>query len=66
MLGQALCRDVDTPSRYLIVSDWASREAFRKFEISPEQDDATAPVRKHRAAVEMHVYDVVNGTEGPG
>lgn len=66
MLGQVLCRDVNAPSRYLIMSDWSSREEFRQFEVSPEQDDATAPVRRHRTSVQMHLYDVVLGGESRG
>ncbi len=59
LLGQVLCRDPNAPSRYLIMSDWLNREEFRKFEVSPEQDDATAPVRPHRTSVQMQVYDVI-------
>jgi heme-degrading monooxygenase HmoA len=65
MLGQVLCRDIDHPSRYTITSYWASLEEFRAFETSPEQDEATAPVRKHRTSARMHVYDVVYVDEGP-
>lgn len=65
MLGQTLCRDTNAASRYIVVSDWSNREQFRQFETSPEQDEATAPVRKHRSSVQMHVYDVVFDGEGP-
>jgi heme-degrading monooxygenase HmoA len=61
LLGQMLCRALDSPSRYLIISNWASREEFRRFEVSPEQDEATAPVRRHRSSVQMHLYEVVYG-----
>lgn len=60
MLGQTLCRDRNDPSHFLIVSDWSDPESFRRFEVSPEQDDATAPVRRHRTSAQMHVYDVVH------
>lgn len=63
LLGQVLCRDAGDPTRYLIISDWSGREEFRRFEVSPEQDEATAPVRKHRTSVEMRVYDVVHREE---
>lgn len=63
VMRQVLCRDPGNPSRYLIMSDWPSWEAFRRFEVSPEQDEATAPVRAHRSAVQMAVYDVVLWSE---
>jgi len=49
MRRQVLCRDRAAPSRYLIMSDWSSVEDFHLFEVSPEQDEATAPVRAHRS-----------------
>ena len=64
LLGQVLCHDPGSPSRYLIMSDWASRDEFRRFEVSPEQDEATAPVRKYRTSVQMHMYDVVYSDSG--
>jgi heme-degrading monooxygenase HmoA len=50
----------------LIVSDWSDREAFRRFEVSPEQDETTTPVRRHRTSAEMHVYDIVLGEPAAG
>jgi heme-degrading monooxygenase HmoA len=66
LLGQVLCRDADNVSRYHIMSDWSSREEFREFEVSPEQDEATAPVRKHRSSVRMAIYEVVFRQDGSG
>jgi heme-degrading monooxygenase HmoA len=66
LMGQTLCRDAARPEHYLIVSDWSDRETFRRFEVSPEQDEATAPVRRHRKSVQMNVYDVVLGEPAPG
>jgi heme-degrading monooxygenase HmoA len=56
---QALCHDPEAPSRYVIMSDWESRDAFHAFERGERQDLVTAPVRRHRVAVSMTVLDLL-------
>jgi heme-degrading monooxygenase HmoA len=59
MVSQMLCRSKAEGARYAISSDWTTREAFHTFETSPEQDEATGPVRRHRTSVQMEVFDIV-------
>jgi heme-degrading monooxygenase HmoA len=63
-IRQALCRDPADPDRFVVTSDWSSREAFSEFERSPEQDDLTAPLRELRASADMSVHDLVVHIEG--
>jgi heme-degrading monooxygenase HmoA len=56
---QALTRDPDDADSFVVTSDWESREAFRKFETSPEQDDLTAPLRDLRESARMTVHELV-------
>lgn len=56
---QALTRDPDDPDSFVVTSDWESREAFGKFETSPEQDDLTAPLRDLRESARMTVHELV-------
>jgi heme-degrading monooxygenase HmoA len=58
-LRQALLRDPDDPSSFVITTDWESREAFHNFERSPEQDVLTAPLRSLRESARMTVYELV-------
>ena len=58
-LRQSLLRDSADASSFVISSDWESREAFTRFERSPEQDRLTAPLRALRESAHMAVYDVV-------
>jgi len=58
-LRQSLLRDPADTSTFVISSDWESREAFTRFERSPEQDQLTAPLRELRESARMAVYDVV-------
>jgi heme-degrading monooxygenase HmoA len=62
-LRQALLRDADDPSSFVITTDWDSREAFHKFERSPEQDELTAPLRAMRESARMTVYELVAHVE---
>ena len=61
---QALARDTDDPDSFVVTSDWSDREAFGRFEKSPEQDDLTAPLRELRATARMTVHDLVVHIEG--
>jgi heme oxygenase (mycobilin-producing) len=58
-LRQTLLRDPDDPSGFLITTEWESREAYKAFELSPEQDDLTAPLRALRESARQVVYDVL-------
>lgn len=60
---QTLLRDPNDTSTYMIASDWDSRDAFARFERSPEQDALTAPIRGLRASASMTVMEVVEHVE---
>ena len=60
---QALLVDPNDPETFVVTSDWESREAFTKFERSPEQDDLTAPLRELRQSGQMTMYDLVAHVE---
>jgi heme-degrading monooxygenase HmoA len=63
-LRQALSRDPDDASSFVVTSDWETREAFHDFERSPEQDDLTAPLRELRDSARMTVHELVTHVEG--
>ncbi len=63
-LRQALLRDWQNPSSFVLTSDWESRETFHRFERSPEQDALTAPLRELRESARMTVHDVLVHLEG--
>jgi heme-degrading monooxygenase HmoA len=63
-IRQALLRDPERPNRFVLTSDWESREAFSRFERSPEQDALTAPLRGLREAAHMTIHDLVYHVEG--
>ncbi len=63
-LRQALMRDPDNPSTFVIASDWSSRETFHEFERSKEQDELTAPLRDLRESARMTIQDVLEYVEG--
>jgi len=58
-LRQTLLRENDDPDSFVVTSDWESREAFGRFERSPEQDDLTAPLRALRETARMTVQEIV-------
>jgi heme-degrading monooxygenase HmoA len=64
ILRQALTRDPNDPASFVVTSDWESREAFSRFERSPEQDDLTAPLRELRESARMTVHDLLVHLEG--
>ena len=61
---QTLLRDPEDPRSFVVASDWESREAFRQFETSEEQDALTAPMRELRESGRMTVHEVVVDVEG--
>ena len=61
---QALLRDPQNPSTFILTSDWESRDHFTRFERSPEQDELTAPLRELRESAKMTVYDLIDHVEG--
>jgi heme-degrading monooxygenase HmoA len=61
---QALLRDPEDPRTFVVTSDWESREAFRDFEQSEEQDRLTARLRELRESGGMTVHDLVVHLEG--
>ena len=63
-IRQALLRDPDDPGSFVVTSDWESRDAFGRFERSPEQDDLTAPLRELRQSGHMVVQELVIHIEG--
>src|SRR5947209_6717309 len=58
-LRQALLRDPQDLSSFTLTTDWENREAFHRFERSPEQDVLTAPLRELRESARMTLYDLV-------
>ena len=63
-LRQALARDIEDTRSYVVTTDWVSRDAFSRFEKSPEQDDLTAPMRDLRESGRMVVHDLLVHVEG--
>jgi len=58
-LRQTLARDPDDPRTFVMTTDWESRESFRVFETSTEQEELTAPLRQLRESSTMVVYDII-------
>jgi heme oxygenase (mycobilin-producing) len=58
-LRQTLMRDPGDDSTFVITTEWDSRETYHAFEVSPEQDELTAPLRELRESARQVVYDVV-------
>ena len=58
-IRQALLRDPEDPTSFVITSDWKSREDFRQFEQSAEQDRITAPLRELRESAKMSILNLV-------
>lgn len=51
---------------YMLISDWSDLSAFRRFERSPQQDEATAGLRALRTSSRMDVAAIVEHREKPG
>ncbi len=62
-IRQALLRDPNDRSSFVITSDWESRDAFTKFERSEEQDKLTAPLRDLRESASMTVHEILESVE---
>jgi heme-degrading monooxygenase HmoA len=58
-LRQALLKDPDEPSTFVVTSDWESREAFGRYERSADQDALTASLRSLRESASMTVYELL-------
>jgi heme-degrading monooxygenase HmoA len=56
---QTLMRDPADESAYVITTEWESADAYRSFEVSPEQDELTRPLRELRESAKQAVYDIV-------
>jgi heme-degrading monooxygenase HmoA len=65
-LRQTLLRVEDEPSSFVITTEWESREAYAAFEVSPEQDELTAPLRALREQARQVIQDVVADVDGAG
>jgi heme-degrading monooxygenase HmoA len=63
-LRQVLLRDPEDPASFIVASDWESRDAFTRFERSPEQDRLTAPIRDLRESGRMTVHEILVDVEG--
>lgn len=63
---QTLMRDSTDPSAYVITTEWESADAYRSFEVSPEQDELTRPLRELRQSASQAVYQIVADVEGDG
>lgn len=62
-LRQTLLHDPDDPSSFVITTEWESREAFTQFEVSPEQDRLTAPLRALRESAKQVTQEVIADVE---
>jgi heme-degrading monooxygenase HmoA len=62
-LSRAPCDDAGDAA-YVITSDWCDLAAYRRFEASSQQDDATARLRALRRSASMQILRIVEHTEG--
>jgi quinol monooxygenase YgiN len=58
-LRQSLSRSDTKEVTFVIDSDWADIDTFRRFERSPEQDAATEPMRALRRSTEMQILTLI-------
>jgi heme-degrading monooxygenase HmoA len=63
-IRQALLRDPEDQRNFVVTSDWENRDAFTRFERSPEQDNLTAPLRDFRESGQMTVHELLVHVEG--
>lgn len=49
LLRSELLRDMRTPGRYAVLSEWESWPAFRAWDDGPDHRDQTAPLRPYQA-----------------
>ena len=60
-IADELLREVDDPNRYILLSEWESKEAFLAWEDDPVHMQTTTPMRPHWAGrVERKIYDVAH------
>jgi heme-degrading monooxygenase HmoA len=58
-INDELLRERDAPGRYVLVSDWESREACLEWLGSPDHDEMTAPVQPYFARrSDLRFYDL--------
>ena len=68
LIRDELLEDADEPGRYLLVGEWASREAFITWEDDPTHPETSAPMGPfwRHAEVERRIFDVrVGPRTGP-
>lgn len=65
-LRQTLMRDPEDASTFVITTEWETREAYRSFEVSAEQDELTAPLRELRESASQTIYEVVDDISSNG
>src|SRR5829696_920405 len=60
VVSQTLASEPNQPGKFTITSDWEDDASFRAFETSPEQDAATAELRRLRRSLFVRTQ-VVHG-----
>ncbi|MEV1171459.1 antibiotic biosynthesis monooxygenase [Nonomuraea sp. NPDC049784] len=50
LLGNELLRAADDPAAFVVMSEWESLAAFRRWEEGAGHRDTTAPLRRHQRA----------------
>jgi heme-degrading monooxygenase HmoA len=65
-LRQTLMRDPNDASTFVITTEWETREAYQRFEVSAEQDELTAPLRELRESASQAIYEVVEDVSSNG
>lgn len=63
-LGQWLCRDLDTPGVYHVITDWTDRAAFREFAATPDHALHAARLKElwqDRSLTSLHVVHRIPG-----
>lgn len=58
-LGQTLSKDQNQPRLFVIVSDWESRDALKKFEGSAERIALSATLEELRESASKSVQEVL-------
>jgi heme-degrading monooxygenase HmoA len=69
LLGNALMRSVTDPAAFVVVSDWESLSAFRRWEETDGHRAATAPLRPYqdgRRGSPFGIYMVTAAYGAPG
>lgn len=58
LLGNALLESFLDPGGWLVVSEWESLAAFRRWEQGPSHRATTAPLRAYQDTARTRVYDM--------